>query len=119
MRVKMQRRYVHDSVTRGSKGVAVMESEKREISQEDREKWWQSVNLRDLRVGSMMLKEKKELSKADVPKSCFQLNDNCDLFEVYTPKVNANAQPGTQIKHGRSSHAVLERSSAKNDFCGD
>jgi hypothetical protein len=67
----------------------------------------------------MMLKEKKELSKAELPKSCFQLNDNCDLVEVYTPKVNANAQPGLQIKHGQSSHAVLVRSSAQNNFCGD
>ena len=78
--------------------------------------------MRELRVGSMMLKEKKELSKAELPKSCFHLNDNCDLVEVYkpeTPKVNAAAQLGTQIKHGRSSHAVLDRSSAQNNFCGD
>ena len=69
--------------------------------------------MRDLRVGSMMLKEKKELmSNSELPKSCFQLNDNFDLDEVYkpeTPKANAKAQPGIQIKHVRSSHAVLDR----------
>ena len=79
--------------------------------------------MRDLRVGSMILKDKKELmSNFELPKSCFQLNDNFDLDEVYkpeTPKANAKAQPGTQIKHGQSSHEVLDRLSGYNIFCGN
>ena len=68
-------------------------------SQEDA-KWWQTVNLRELRVGSMLLKEMKDVDKAcEYPRSCFNLNDKFDSVIVEDEKPETPSKNERKLKN--------------------